>query len=129
MQDTHHPTIMIVEDNPQINRLFRKQFRSNGLDTYSTCSVQQTLQQLNEGFIPDAIILDLELADGNGTQILDYLKQRGLHDIPVVIVSAHAYSNFYDITDYTVADVLVKPVSPRGLSVLVRTLLQPVAAV
>src|SRR3954464_8793558 len=77
-------SILIVEDDPQQIRLYSKALRGYRL----TCVSKGTaaLQQISQ-HIPDVIILDHVLADGEfGTDFLPKLKDAAAH-VPVIIIS------------------------------------------
>ncbi|GAB4517088.1 MAG: hypothetical protein OHK0046_23390 [Anaerolineae bacterium] len=116
-------TVLIIEDDIKINRMFAKQLEAAGLICSGVTSIREAVAYLTEVNLPNLIILDLELEDGIGTAVLDELQKRQMHETKVIIVSANAYSQMYDLSHYQVDHILVKPVSPRGLSVLVNELL------
>lgn len=122
MVNTLTKTVLIVEDDEQINAMYHKQLSASGFSCESALSIQQALEVLNT-FQPDVIVLDLTLGDGHGSQVLDYIRNRGYQNTQIVIVSADAFSTHHDLIDYGVDHVLLKPVSPRGLSVLLHELL------
>ena len=114
--------ILLVEDDPQIVRLFCKQLRASNHACDTVCSVKHALQYINTYGLPDLIILDLELSDGYGTDVLDCLAPIE-HAPHIIVVSANAFSSQFPLDVYNVEHVLVKPVSPRGLSALVGDML------
>lgn len=122
MIDINKKSVLVIEDNQQVNRLFCKQLSITGRPVHSASSVWEALKLLAQGLRPDLIILDLELGDGYGTEVLDYLSENGY--LPnVIVVSAHSYSTHNQLAQYHVDEVLVKPVSPRVLSALAHNLL------
>lgn len=116
--------ILVVDDDPAINRMFCKQLESAGLQCSGVEGVEAALALLESGRVPSMLILDLELADGDGRTVLDYLQAHHLTETKIVVVSANAYTRDYDLSGYRIDHVLVKPVSPRGLSALVHDLMK-----
>lgn len=112
--------ILVVEDNQKINRMFCKQLEASGFRCVGVSSVREALEYIQQYGEPQVMILDLELEDGVGTQVLDYLVQNDLDNVRVVVVSANAYSKEHNIKAYKTDHILLKPVSPRGLSALVK---------
>lgn len=112
-------TILIVEDNPKLNTMFSKQLSANGYKCQGVASVKDAIQHFQSAGIPDLIVLDLELSDGYGTELLKYLDEADVQT-RVVVVSANAYSRSIPACDYPVEQVLLKPISPRGLSALIK---------
>lgn len=123
MIDKH---ILIVEDNVPINKLFCKNLVANGFACQGVFRVDEAIQSLQSCAF-DAIVLDFELPDGYGIQIIDHLNQHRMN-IPTVVVSAS--TRVLELKHYRqhhlVKDILVKPVSPRQLStVMYNILFQP----
>jgi len=117
-------TVLVVEDDRESNRLLSKQLKASGLQVTSAAAVQDCVHHFAEYGLPDLIVLDLELADGYGTDVLDdiaYAPQRP----KIVVVSANVYASHIPLTEYEdlIDDILLKPVSPRGLVALVKNLL------
>lgn len=112
-------TILVVEDNSNLNRLFERKLTRTGYQTHSADSVREAINTLDK-VTPHAIILDLELPDGNGTEVLDYMRNNPRFDNTLrVVVSGHSHESSRVIAQYKPDYVLLKPVSPRELMVLV----------
>lgn len=76
--------ILVVEDEPQQIRLYSKALRGYRLTCVSTSAA--ALEQIHK-HVPDLIILDHILSDGElGTDLLPHLKDAVAH-VPVIIVS------------------------------------------
>ncbi|GAB4517093.1 MAG: hypothetical protein OHK0046_23400 [Anaerolineae bacterium] len=113
--------VLVVDDDPQVNYLFSRQLRNAGFLCMSAASVSEAMEQIDRHGVPDIVVLDLQLGDGDGTAVLDYIRQQG-ENTKVVVVSANAFARHYNTIDYTIDHMLVKPVSPRGLSVFIHEL-------
>ena len=76
--------VLLVDDEPQILRALRTSLRGAGydVDTAETAESALTALALNP---PDAVILDLVLPDGRGTDIAREL--RTWSDVPVILLS------------------------------------------
>jgi len=84
MSDSKLADILIVEDDPRQIRLYSKALRGYRLTCVSNGTA--ALEQV-ERHIPDVVILDHVLADGQlGTDFLPQLKNAAGH-VPVIIVS------------------------------------------
>ncbi len=114
--------VLVVDDDEQINYLFCRQLKASGFQPHGVFSVAEAIAYLEHNTIPDILVLDMELTDGFGTQVLDYVRGRGYHQTKAVIVSANAFTRHYSTVDYAVDHVLMKPISPRGLSVFLSEL-------
>lgn len=81
IRDNSHPKILHIEDDPDVIEIVRALMEDIGDCQYAmTVSSASRLLDNNEY---ELIILDMELPDGSGLEILDKLK----NDIPVVIFS------------------------------------------
>lgn len=82
--------IYVVEDDQDISYiveyiLFEEGYRVHTFDTAKEFEAQLLLK------VPDLILLDVMLPDGNGIEICGRLKtDTNTSDLPVVIMSAHA---------------------------------------
>jgi len=84
--------ILVVDDDPAMIRFVQQSLRADsdagGYDLISALSGEQALALLETNPV-DAILLDLELPDINGWELLANLQnQKKLNDIPVIIISA-----------------------------------------
>ncbi|MFC1628210.1 response regulator [Gemmatimonadota bacterium] len=84
--------ILIVDDNDAILEFMVEVFTSwgpfvtNPCDVVTATGVQNAIETLGQQTF-DLIVLDMVMADGNGLQILEYLRNEGT-DTPTVIISA-----------------------------------------
>lgn len=112
--------ILLVEDNPGDVQLCREAFRSakianrlrvaeSGEEALAVLRGQGRHQDEQP---PDVILLDLNLPDRNGQEILEELKSDdGLSGIPVVILSAsQAHRDIMDSYGLLASGYIVKPV-------------------
>ncbi len=114
------PTVVIVEDDPDLSHLFARTVRklnletrifTNGVDAFKALATQT----------PRLIILDLHLPDVSGEDILKTLRRsRRFDETWIVIASADAVlaSQLRDKADF----VLLKPILPSQLGHLVERL-------
>ena len=76
--------VLVVDDEPQILRALRTSLRGAGYDVDTAETAEQALTQLAVS-PPDAVILDLVLPDGRGTDIAREL--RTWSNVPVIVLS------------------------------------------
>lgn len=114
-------TILVVEDNIPINKLFCKNLKASHFDTHGVLTIQDAIRYI-DGQLPHVVVLDLELPDGYGTQVLDYMLKKHI-DIPTMIVSANSFAMHMQPVYSMVKHVLVKPVSPRLMVSLIKDML------
>ena len=86
MKEPMRQTALIVEDNLAIGDLLRSTLATAGIDSIHAPNEAAMWQQLQA--LPDIIILDLSLPDGDGLELLRQLRQTS--DVPVLIHSTRS---------------------------------------
>ncbi len=82
------PTALIVEDEPEANKLLAMLVQLRGYQTESALDGAQAIDHVRK-HVPDVIFLDLMLPDVDGYDICRSLKSSGeTRGIPVIIVTA-----------------------------------------
>lgn len=79
-------TILIVDDEPQIQRFLGHALTAAGYDTRLAANGGEALASI-AAQEPDLMILDLGLPDMNGKEVIERLRLRS--DLPVIVLSAH----------------------------------------
>ncbi|MGA2285445.1 MAG: response regulator [Dehalococcoidia bacterium] len=80
--------VLVVEDDPAVNRILRVCLRSAGFDATQAETGGDALRQL-EAMLFDAVLLDLGLPDGRGGDVLKRLQDAPWPRSPVwVVISA-----------------------------------------
>ena len=107
------PTALIVEDEPEANRLLAMLVQLRGYRTDSAFTGGEALEKVNSE-PPDIVFLDLMLPDINGYEVCKRLKAgRATSLIPVVMVTARvAAENRYQSYSVGADDYIPKPYTP-----------------
>jgi len=79
-------TILVVEDEATFRQVITHNLEARGHTVLGAESASQALQQLSD-FRPDLMLLDINLPDRSGWDVLRELREREIQ-IPTVIVSA-----------------------------------------
>jgi CheY-like chemotaxis protein len=83
------PTALIVEDEPEANRLLSMLVQLRGYRTQSVFSGSEALAAVEAGESFDVVFLDLMLPDTNGFEVCRLIKSRPeTCAVPVVMVTA-----------------------------------------
>ena len=116
------PHILIVEDDPGIQRLLEMSLRKIGYtcDLADTATGGYTLARANN---PDLILLDLGLPDYDGVELLARIRQR--QDTPVLVVSARGQEkDKIEALDAGADDYVTKPFGVMELLSRIRAVLR-----
>jgi DNA-binding response OmpR family regulator len=113
-------SILIVEDNVNLNLMFTKYLKAHGYAITNAYSLRAALDMLASLPAPNVIVLDMELPDGSSAAIFKMLKHPKFERTRMVLVSGKPFP----MEPHAATQVLMKPVAPRGLATLVDELLQ-----
>ena len=99
-------TILIIEDDNDINNMLSLMLKSNGYSTISAYSGTEGL--LVHGDNVDLILLDLMLPGKSGEDIIVDLKKK--HNVPIIVMSAiHDIGKKVDLFELGADDYITKP--------------------
>ncbi len=119
--------ILIVEDERPvfrlINKVFAKEVNENRYKFYYAANGREALRKI-DSIHPDLILLDIELPEMKGLDMLDQLNQRGIEHKTVVISAYDTQDNFRHAMRSRVRDFLVKPIDRSDLEATVTELLK-----
>ena len=77
--------ILIVDDEAALQNMVKESLAQAGYDTASALTCAQALERF-QAAPPDAVLLDVNLPDGDGFSLLGKLRENG--DVPVLFLSA-----------------------------------------
>jgi|TARA_B100001123_G_scaffold139655_1_gene162304 two-component system cell cycle response regulator DivK len=115
--------ILVVEDNDLNRKLFCDVLKANGHEVVPVADGQNVLATAKR-FAPDLVIMDIQLPNISGIDLIAQLKaDSALADVPVLAVTAYAGKGDEErIRDAGAADYLAKPVSIGPFMAAVRAL-------
>ena len=84
-------TILVVDDDPDLGKLLRTYLMLEGFATRFAVNRAEILDALRQPPMPDLVLLDVELPDANGFDILAKMRQHpALKLVPVIMLTAEA---------------------------------------
>jgi two-component system KDP operon response regulator KdpE len=118
----HRPSVVVVEDEPQIRRFVRGALESEGCQVFEAETFKKGLVEAGTRK-PDLVVLDLGLPDGDG---VDFIRDlRGWSGVPVVVLSARSdEQDKIEALDAGADDYLTKPFGVGELLARVRASLR-----
>jgi CheY-like chemotaxis protein len=85
------PTILVVDDDPDLQKLIRTYLSLEGFRMRAALKRDDLLIALRQQPPPDLILLDVQLPDANGFDILARMRQHPvLKNMPVIMLTAEA---------------------------------------
>jgi two-component system, OmpR family, response regulator len=115
--------ILVVEDDPALQRMILNYFNENNIRTLAASDRQQMLGHLDDTDV-NLVVLDLLLGNEDG---LDLLREvRANSDIPVIIITGHRRDDIDRVVGLELGadDYLTKPFNLRELLARVRAILR-----
>ena len=113
-------SILLVDDETPIVTVLTKALRSRGYDVRSVTSGFDALLALAEE-VPDVMLLDVNLPDLTGWEVLRRLSPTDRERVPVIVFSASPLSPAR-VTEFHPAGVLLKPFPIEALNRLIADL-------
>jgi len=116
------PTILVAEDNEQLGTLYCKVLSHIGLQTIHTTSVHGTLDCLAT-VVPDIILLDMNMSDGTGRTIVDFLRMNAQFENTQIVIASGASQYRSYAQEQGIDHFFQKPISVPKLVDFMRRLL------
>ncbi|MFC4639251.1 response regulator [Deinococcus hohokamensis] len=105
---------LIVEDDPQIAQLHRRLLeRAGGFEVLGSAESVQIARVMCRTLRPDLLLLDVQLPDGRGLDLLRELRLEGAQVDAVLVTAASDAPSVQSALLHGAADYLVKPVTPE----------------
>jgi two-component system response regulator AtoC len=121
---TLQKTVLLVEDDPDARTIYATTLRHVGYRVIEAPTLNDARIAV-QAFLPDAVVLDCRLPDGDGLQLVDAWRGSAMGRVPVIIVTAHRDRQDVEAAHIAGADVfLPKPCSGSMLAAHVDRVLQ-----
>lgn len=116
-------SVLIVDDDESVLTMLYKVIRSAGMDANTVSGAKQALELVRDRPF-DIILLDVNLRDMDGFQVIQELRGRGVKT-PIIIVSGRKedYDTLYGL-DIGADDYITKPFNPVILAAKVKALIR-----
>jgi two-component system KDP operon response regulator KdpE len=122
----HRPRILLVDDEPALQRAVGPLLRSRGYDVEIAGTGREALE-LFAARPPELIVLDLGLPDLGGTEVCRRIRAQSA--VPIVVLSARsAEADKVNALDLGADDYVTKPFGPEELLARIRVALRRVAS-
>ena len=106
-------TIMVVEDDADINNLLAKMLRQADYQVIQVYSGSEAVLRLGQD-TPDLVLLDLMLPGMSGDAVLTHMRSELALDVPVIVLSAkNALTDKVGLLEGGADDYITKPFAPE----------------
>ncbi len=106
-------TIMVVEDDADINNLLAKMLRQADYQVLQVYSGSEAVLRLQQDR-PDLLLLDLMLPGMSGSDVLAHMRKELALDVPVIVLSAkNALADKVTLLENGADDYITKPFEPE----------------
>ncbi|HKB55413.1 MAG TPA: response regulator [Ramlibacter sp.] len=114
--------VLVVEDDREIRSMMQSSLAVEGFEVRTAVSVSEASALLQHS-LPDVVVLDLGLPDGDGVDLVRLVRKQ--HSLPILVVSArHQESEKIKLLDAGADDYLTKPFSVGELLARIRVALR-----
>jgi two-component system response regulator HydG len=119
--------LLVVDDDPAFNELLRSYLGRQGYSTSMALTVRGALEQINAQ-APQLVLVDYQLPDGNGLDLMQQLKASH-PQLPVILITSYADLRLaVHSIKLGAFEFVTKPVVPDELLKLVKLALTPAEA-
>lgn len=114
--------ILLVEDDPHINKLITDYMNSHGFDVTAVIDGPEALEHVRQRGLPHLALVDLALPSMHGFEVSNKLKS--MADVPIIFVTASSDTDtvVQGLKKYA-EDFIVKPFELRELEARVQVVL------
>ncbi|MBS2210506.1 response regulator transcription factor [Carboxylicivirga mesophila] len=116
--------ILIVEDEPQLAQSVQQFLSSEGHSCEMVGTLNSALQMLDAQF--DIVILDLNLPDGNGLEVVKKVKGGGMQTGIIILSARDSLENKIEGLELGADDYLTKPFQMAELNARLKSLVRRV---
>jgi DNA-binding response OmpR family regulator len=118
--------IWIVDDDQEMSLAVQAMLNLLNVESRYFLDARAAVRELLAGSLPDVVILDVNMPEVSGLDLLEFLRRREeLKHVPVVMLSTEAAEVLVDRTYYMGADAYVtKPVAVNELEEALRKALR-----
>ncbi len=114
--------ILIIEDVPEMLHLVTVYLENAGFECTGCDTAEGAIEKLNAKYMPELVILDLNLPGMSGLDFLKQFRENYKTTIPVIIVSARdADEDIIKGLDLGADEFVTKPFSPKVLVARVKS--------
>ena len=122
IQEDKRHSVLVVDDSEDVHRLLQARLRQESIDLFAALDGRTALETAAANK-PSLILLDLDMPDMDGFEVLRHLKETSAtRDIPVIVLSGlHSPADKVVAFDLGAVDYVTKPFDLMELRVRLRS--------
>lgn len=113
-QTTAGKTVLLVEDDIDAREIYATTLAHAGYRVIQAPSIKDA-KDVVRAFVPDAVVLDCRLPDGDGLTLVDGWRHSAMQRVPVIVVTAHRERQDIDAAILAGADAFVPKPCPGNV--------------
>ena len=106
------PTVLIIEDEQALIKLFSKYLQKNGFNIISSYSAEEALKITNSKNI-DVVVVDIGLPGMSGLEFTKKVVHE--YQTEVIVVTADSNHDYMESINIGATDFMLKPINPKEL--------------
>ena len=123
MKTSSSPLVLMIEDTVALSTVFATHLQNDGIDVHTCQLAADALAMLDKNTY-SLVLLDLQLPDQDGLDLLREIRRRGIKTMVIVVTSDASTDRTVEAMRVGAKDYLVKPLEPARLLVTVRNALE-----
>ncbi|MCP4120772.1 MAG: sigma-54-dependent Fis family transcriptional regulator [Bacteroidetes bacterium] len=117
------PNVLLVEDSPSMSRIYQEYLKQEPIKLETVDTGQAAKEQIKTN-LPGLVLLDLNLPDMNGMDILQWIHKEGYPCAVIIITGNGSVDIAVDAMRFGAYDFLEKPFEAKRLKITVRNALE-----
>jgi CheY-like chemotaxis protein len=108
-------TVFVLEDDPDLLRLYTRALTFRGYDVAFTDSAESAITMINGGACaPDIAVLDMSMPGLPGSAVVEYIRQQSdTPDLPIIVISCD--EDFRQLVESARVMFIAKPINLSDL--------------
>lgn len=124
LQTRKSNTIMVIEDDPMVNKLLQRGLEEDGRELFMATSCEHAFSQIDKGAAPEVIILDLSLPGMGGMEFLKVVRKRYPFIKAIIISADDGVDTIVESMRLGALDFIPKPFKLEDVRIAVNEALQ-----
>ncbi len=101
--------ILVVDDDPDLVKVFALRLKQKGYETETAQTASESIQKV-QSFVPNIILLDIQLPDGSGLDVAKKIRDMpDFKETPIIFITGKIELEKLQLSSFVNTEVLIKP--------------------